>query len=86
MGAGNELCGSGVAAKVDAEAYGRDMILLKKMIKKLYPDSTTRPKLLGPGGFYDEEWFKTFLQTSGPNVVDGLTHHTYNLGAGMQEK
>lgn len=62
------------------------MILLKKMIKKLYPDSATRPKLLGPGGFYDEEWFETFLQTSGPNVVDGLTHHTYNLGAGTKEK
>ncbi|KAL1551106.1 heparanase [Salvia divinorum] len=80
---GNELCGSGVSVRVEAEPYGKDMITLKKMIKRLYPNPTARPKLLGPGGFYDEEWFKTFLQTSGPNVVDGLTHHIYNLGAGV---
>ncbi|KAH6769554.1 glucuronidase 2 [Perilla frutescens var. hirtella] len=80
---GNELCGSGVSVRVEAEPYGKDMILLKKMIKELYPDPATRPKLLGPGGFYDEQWFKTFLETSGPNVVDGLTHHIYNLGAGV---
>lgn len=79
---GNELCGSGVGLRVDAEQYGKDMTVVKKIIKILYPDSASRPKLLGPGGFYDEEWFKTFLQASGPNVVDGLTHHIYNLGAG----
>ncbi|KAL0296861.1 UNVERIFIED_CONTAM: Heparanase-like protein 2 [Sesamum radiatum] len=41
----------------------------------------TSPK--GPAGFYDKQWFNTFLQTTGPNVVDGLTHHIYNLGAGV---
>ncbi|KAL3731633.1 hypothetical protein ACJRO7_028506 [Eucalyptus globulus] len=80
---GNELCGSGVSGRVDADQYGKDMIVLKKMIEELYPDPATRPKVLGPAGFYDQKWFETFLQASGPNVVDGLTHHIYNLGAGV---
>ncbi|KAK6945859.1 Glycoside hydrolase, family 79 [Dillenia turbinata] len=80
---GNELCGSGVSARIEAEQYGKDMISLKQLITEIYPDPDTRPKLLGPGGFYDEKWFKTFLQVSGPNVVDGLTHHIYNLGPGV---
>ncbi|XP_073147180.1 heparanase-like protein 2 [Henckelia pumila] len=80
---GNELCGSGVSRRVEADQYGKDVIELKRIVQDVYPDPSTRPKVLGPGGFYDEQWFKTFLQTTGPNVVDGLTHHTYNLGAGV---
>ncbi|KAL3840531.1 hypothetical protein ACJIZ3_025122 [Penstemon smallii] len=79
---GNELCGSGVAKRIEAEQYGKDMIELKRLVQEVYPDPTTQPKVLGPAGFYDEKWFNTFLQTSGPNVVDGLTHHIYNLGPG----
>lgn len=80
---GNELCGSGVAARIEAGQYGRDIVVLKKLVQELYPDPATRPKVLGPAGFYDKQWFDTFLETSGPNVVDGLTHHIYNLGAGV---
>lgn len=80
---GNELCGSGVSARIEAKQYGKDAIVLKKLVQKLYPDPATQPKVLGPAGYYDEQWFNTFLQTSGPNVVDGLTHHIYNLGAGL---
>ncbi|KAK6116433.1 hypothetical protein DH2020_049895 [Rehmannia glutinosa] len=79
---GNELCGNGVSARIEAEQYGRDIIVLKKLVQELYPDPATQPKVLGPAGFYDKEWFNAFLKTSGPNVVDGLTHHIYNLGAG----
>ncbi|XP_075495359.1 heparanase-like protein 2 [Primulina tabacum] len=79
---GNELCGSGVAGRIDAEQYGKDMIALKKLIKILYPNPTTEPKVLGPAGFYEKQWFDIFLKASGPNVVDGLTHHIYNLGPG----
>ncbi|VFQ71024.1 unnamed protein product [Cuscuta campestris] len=79
---GNELCGSGVGARVEADQYGKDMLTLKKVVEEIHPNPSTRPKVLGPGGFYDEKWFNTFLQTSGPNVVDGLTHHIYNLGSG----
>ncbi|KAL2233518.1 UNVERIFIED_CONTAM: Heparanase-like protein 1 [Sesamum indicum] len=80
---GNELCGSGVAARIGAEQYGKDVIVLKRLVQKLYPNPATQPKVLGPAGFYDKQWFNTFLQTTGPNVVDGLTHHIYNLGAGV---
>lgn len=82
MSPGNELCGSGVAARIGAEQYGKDVIVLKRLVQKLYPNPATQPKVLGPAGFYDKQWFNTFLQTTGPNVVDGLTHHIYNLGAG----
>ncbi|KAG8654197.1 hypothetical protein MANES_05G107950v8 [Manihot esculenta] len=68
---GNELCSNGVDAKVGAEQYGKDMIVLKKLVKKLYPDPNTEPKLLGPGGFLDERWFKTYLTVFGRRVISG---------------
>ncbi|KAF5939149.1 hypothetical protein HYC85_023408 [Camellia sinensis] len=49
---GNELCGTGVAARLDSSQYGKDVIALKELV-------------------------------TGPGVVDGLTHHIYNLGAGV---
>ena len=79
---GNELCGSGVSARIEALQYGKDVIVLKNLVKELYPNTTTQPKILGPGGFYDEKWFNTFLQVTGPDVLDGVTHHIYNLGSG----
>ncbi|XP_052185237.1 heparanase-like protein 2 [Diospyros lotus] len=80
---GNELCGGGVSARVEAEQYAKDTIALKELVKELYPNVTTRPKVLGPAGFYDEQWFNTYIQTAGPGVLDGVTHHIYNLGAGV---
>ncbi|XP_058193882.1 heparanase-like protein 2 [Rhododendron vialii] len=81
---GNELCGEGyVSARVEARQYGKDVIALKELVKELYPDPSTQPKVLGPAGFYDEKWFNEFLEATGPGVVDGLTHHIYNLGAGV---
>lgn len=80
---GNELCGGGVAARVEAEQYAKDMKKLKQVVTELFPTPTKRPKVLGPGGFYDKKWFNDFLQATGPGVLDGVTHHTYNLGAGM---
>ena len=79
---GNELCGSGVSARVGAVQYAKDTLALKKIVAKFYSNPATRPKVLGPAGFYDKQWFDAFLDATGPNVVDGVTHHIYNLGAG----
>lgn len=76
------MSGKGIGAKVDAEQYGEDVIHLNNLIDQLYKHFQPRPLLLAPGGFYDKEWFETFLEMSGPGTVDALTHHIYNLGAG----
>ncbi|KAF2295005.1 hypothetical protein GH714_030111 [Hevea brasiliensis] len=81
---GNELCASGVSARLDAVQYGKDLITLKKLVDELYPDPETRPAVLGPAGFYDEKWFNTFFQVTGPNVAQAITHHIYNLGPGSR--
>lgn len=80
--AGNELSGSGVGASVSAELYGKDVINLKDIIKDLYKNSDVKPLLVAPGGFYNQQWFAKFLQVSGSGIVNILTHHIYNLGAG----
>ncbi|KAL3528443.1 hypothetical protein ACH5RR_007765 [Cinchona calisaya] len=79
---GNELSGKGVGARVDAEQYGTDVTNLNSIINEEYKSFRPRPLVLAPGGFYDKDWFSRLLQVSGPQVVDALTHHIYNLGAG----
>uniref|UniRef100_A0A0E0C2K3 Heparanase-like protein 1 n=1 Tax=Oryza meridionalis TaxID=40149 RepID=A0A0E0C2K3_9ORYZ len=78
---GNELSGSGIGASVGAEEYGKDIIELKNIISQLYGNSR-KPLVVAPGGFYDQKWYAQLLDISGPNVLDAMTHHIYNLGAG----
>ncbi|KAL2349180.1 hypothetical protein Fmac_003180 [Flemingia macrophylla] len=77
-----ELCSGGVGASVDSVQYAKDITTLKRIVNLLYPNANTRPKVLAPGGFYSKDWFESFLQNVEPGVVDGVTHHIYNLGAG----
>lgn len=81
---GNELSGSGIGASVGAEQYGKDLIKLKETVNELYKKSASKPSLIAPGGFFDQEWYTKLLQVSGPRVVNVVTHHIYNLGAGEQ--
>lgn len=76
------MSGSGVAARVDAAQYGKDLIKLKRIIDELYTKSPSKPSLLAPGGFFSEKWFSQLLRVTGPGVLNGLTHHIYNLGPG----
>lgn len=80
--AGNELSGSGIGASVSAELYGKDVIKLKEIIKDLYKNSDSKPSLVAPGGFYNQQWYAKLLQVSGSGIVNIMTHHIYNLGAG----
>ncbi|QHO29024.1 Heparanase-like protein [Arachis hypogaea] len=82
---GNELCSEGVSARLDSVQYAKDITKLRHIVNSLYPNATTRPKVLGPAGFYGKEWFDSFLQHVGPGVIDGVTHHIYNLGAGVDK-
>lgn len=83
---GNELSGRGIGASVGAEQYGKDLIKLKHIINQLYNKSRTKPALVAPGGFYDQAWFAKLLQVSGSGIVNVITQHMYNLGAGNSVK
>ncbi|CAL9751280.1 unnamed protein product [Musa acuminata subsp. burmannicoides] len=79
---GNELSGRGIDARVSAEQYAKDLVVLRSLLKELYEDSNTQPMLVAPGGFFDQQWYAQLLQDSGLGVVNVMTHHIYNLGGG----
>ncbi|KAK9669202.1 hypothetical protein RND81_13G115300 [Saponaria officinalis] len=83
---GNELSGSGVGARVEASQYAKDLIKLKQIINELYKPPHVKPLLLAPGGFFDKDWFAQLLKETGRGVVNSVTYHIYNLGAGNDPK
>ncbi|KAK6941727.1 Glycoside hydrolase, family 79 [Dillenia turbinata] len=81
---GNELCGTGVGAHVAANQYASDTISLQSIVQEVYKDVEAKPLIIAPGGFYDQGWFRAFIDKTN-NSVDVLTHHIYNLGPGVDE-
>ncbi|KAG8482455.1 hypothetical protein CXB51_024475 [Gossypium anomalum] len=65
-----------MGTRVEAEQYGKDIIVLKSMVKELHPNPTTQPKVLGLVAFM------TRNEVLRQGVVDRVTHHIYNLGPG----
>ncbi|XP_057730144.1 heparanase-like protein 3 [Arachis stenosperma] len=81
---GNELCGSGVGANVSADQYASDIAALRNIFHDVYRGIRHKPLIIAPGGFYDANWFQEFINKSGKSV-DVVSHHIYNLGAGVDE-
>ncbi|XP_045786602.1 heparanase-like protein 3 isoform X1 [Trifolium pratense] len=83
---GNELCGVGIGTSVAAAQYASDIVVLRKIIQDVYRGVEPKPLIIAPGGFFDgaANWFKEFLNKSGESA-NAVTHHIYNLGAGIDD-
>ncbi|OEL12980.1 Heparanase-like protein 3 [Dichanthelium oligosanthes] len=82
---GNELSGSGVGARIDADQYAADVITLKHIIDSTYQGNPSKPLILAPGGFFDAAWFTELVSKTKPGQMDVITHHIYNLGPGVDD-
>ena len=76
------MCGSGVGTRIAADQYASDIISLRNIVQNIYKDVEPKPLTIAPGGFFDANWFKEFLDKSGKSV-EVVTHHIYNLGPGI---
>ncbi|KAK4491059.1 hypothetical protein RD792_001781 [Penstemon davidsonii] len=79
---GNELSGNGIGASVAADQYVSDVINLQKIVQDIYKGFRNKPLVLGPGGFFKEDWFTKFVSGTS-NTLQVVTHHIYNLGPGV---
>nr|ACR36272.1 unknown [Zea mays] len=82
---GNELSGSGVGARIDADQYAADVIALKHIVDSAYQGKPSKPLVLAPGGFFDATWFTELVSKTKPDQMDAITHHIYNLGPGVDD-
>ncbi|KAG6724079.1 hypothetical protein I3842_03G239900 [Carya illinoinensis] len=81
---GNELCAGGVGTRVLADQYALDTTTLADIVQRVYKGIKPKPLILAPGGFFDEKWFIDFIDRTTP-TLGAVTHHLYNLGAGIDK-
>ncbi|KAF5773431.1 putative glycosidase [Helianthus annuus] len=79
---GNELSGRGIGASIGADQYASDMVSLQNLVQKIYKAFEVKPLVLGPGGFFDANWFNEFVNKS-KDSLQVITQHIYNLGPGV---
>ncbi|XP_065843791.1 uncharacterized protein [Oscarella lobularis] len=68
---GNEL-----QSKIDPSYMADDYITIRQMINELWPDSSTRPWLIGPDENPNEDFLKKLLQKAG-YAMNASTYHIY---------
>lgn len=81
---GNELSGSGVGARVNADQYAEDLNYLKYIVNETYKGSQFKPLVIAPGGFFDADWFREFVVKT-KSSINIISHHIYNLGPGVDQ-
>ncbi|XP_024983954.1 heparanase-like protein 3 [Cynara cardunculus var. scolymus] len=81
---GNELSGNGIGASVSASQYAIDTMNLQTVVHRVYKDIEAKPLIIAPGGFFNPSWFKEFLAKT-PETLNVISHHIYNLGAGVDQ-
>lgn len=75
------MSGSGVGTRVSASQYAFDTLTFKNIVQEIYKGVEPKPRIIAPGGFFDANWFKEFVDKT-PETLDVITHHIYNLGPG----
>lgn len=71
--------------RVAADQYAHDTIILRSKVEEIYKGIEEKPLIIAPGGFLDQNWFRTFINGAN-NSLDVVTHHIYNLGPGKSSK
>ncbi|KAJ0953471.1 putative glycosidase [Helianthus annuus] len=69
-------------ASIGADQYASDMVSLQNLVQKIYKAFEVKPLVLGPGGFFDANWFNEFVNKS-KDSLQVITQHIYNLGPGV---